>query len=329
MAERPGYHEFNDRKWETLSAVMWATLGREIRDQPDQLAALAVVTCPTLVIVGVQDEPFVGRVARDGGDDPGCRARRDPRRGSLAAVREPGAVAHRARAVPRSGRPPRPVSRSLTPVTQELGSGGKLAAEVLGRHDVDTVFTLSGGHLFPFYDGCVQTDIRLVDVRHEQTATFAAEGWAKVTRRVGVCALTAGPGVTNGVSALTAAQLSGSPDARDRRARAGRALGVGLAPGARPGPDPRPGGQARGDRAHHRSDPGDVRRGVARRPHTAPRLRPSSMSRSTSSSTGRWPRSRTRPSRVSCAGGAPDPEAVATIATLIAEAAHPVLVAGR
>ena len=64
--------------------------------------------------------------------------------------------------------------------------GGRLAAEVLGRHDVDTVFTLSGGHLFPFYDGCVQTDIRLVDVRHEQTATFAAEGWAKVTRRVGV-----------------------------------------------------------------------------------------------------------------------------------------------
>ncbi len=92
-----------------------------------------------------------------------------------------------------------------------LGSGGRLAAEVLRRHDVDTVFTLSGGHLFPFFDGCVQTDTRLVDVRHEQTATFAAEGWAKVTRRVGVCALTAGPGITNGVSALTAAHLSGSP----------------------------------------------------------------------------------------------------------------------
>lgn len=59
MAERPGYREFNDRKWETLSPVMWATLGREIRDQPDQLAALAAVTCPTLVIVGVQDEPFM------------------------------------------------------------------------------------------------------------------------------------------------------------------------------------------------------------------------------------------------------------------------------
>ena len=89
--------------------------------------------------------------------------------------------------------------------------GGRLAAEVLRRHDVDTVFTLSGGHLFPLYDGCVKTDVRLVDTRHEQTATFAAEGWAKVTRRPGVAALTAGPGVTNGVSAMTAASMNGSP----------------------------------------------------------------------------------------------------------------------
>ncbi|HEY7136628.1 MAG TPA: acetolactate synthase [Acidimicrobiia bacterium] len=91
------------------------------------------------------------------------------------------------------------------------GSGGVLAADVLARHGVDTVFTLSGGHLFPLYDGCVQRDITLVDTRHEQTATFAAEGWAKVTRRVGVAALTAGPGVTNGVSAITAAWMNGSP----------------------------------------------------------------------------------------------------------------------
>ncbi len=89
--------------------------------------------------------------------------------------------------------------------------GGLLAAEVLRGHDVDTVFTLSGGHLFPLYDGCVKTGIRLVDTRHEQTATFAAEGWAKVTRRPGVAALTAGPGVTNGVSAITSAHLNGSP----------------------------------------------------------------------------------------------------------------------
>jgi acetolactate synthase-1/2/3 large subunit len=90
-------------------------------------------------------------------------------------------------------------------------TGGVLAADALTRHGVDVIFTLSGGHLFPLYDGCVQRGIRLVDTRHEQTATFAAEGWAKVTRRVGVAALTAGPGVTNGMSAITAAWMSGSP----------------------------------------------------------------------------------------------------------------------
>jgi acetolactate synthase I/II/III large subunit len=89
--------------------------------------------------------------------------------------------------------------------------GGRLAVEVLRRHDVDTVFTLSGGHLFVLYDGAVQSGVRLIDVRHEQTATFAAEGFAKVTRRLGCAALTAGPGVTNGVSALTAARMNGSP----------------------------------------------------------------------------------------------------------------------
>ncbi|HEY5078029.1 MAG TPA: thiamine pyrophosphate-binding protein, partial [Acidimicrobiia bacterium] len=89
--------------------------------------------------------------------------------------------------------------------------GGRLAVEVLQRHGVDTVFTLSGGHLFVLYDGAVQADMRLVDVRHEQSATFAAEGFAKVTRRLGCAALTAGPGVTNGVSALTAARMNGSP----------------------------------------------------------------------------------------------------------------------
>src|SRR5205085_9234450 len=89
--------------------------------------------------------------------------------------------------------------------------GGRLAVEVLQRHGVDVMFTLSGGHLFGVYDGAVKSELRLVDVRHEQTATFAAEGWAKVTRRLGCAALTAGPGVTNGVSAMTAANMNGSP----------------------------------------------------------------------------------------------------------------------
>jgi len=71
---------------------------------------------------------------------------------------------------------------------------GHLAARTLAGHGVDTVFTLNGGHLWPLYYGCRDAGLRLVDTRHEQTAGFAAEGWAKVTRRVGVAALTAGPG---------------------------------------------------------------------------------------------------------------------------------------
>jgi len=89
--------------------------------------------------------------------------------------------------------------------------GGILAAGALKEAGVDIVFTLSGGHIFPLYDGCVAAGIRLVDTRHEQTAGFAAEGWAKVTRRPGVAALTAGPGVTNGLSAITSAFFGGSP----------------------------------------------------------------------------------------------------------------------
>jgi len=88
---------------------------------------------------------------------------------------------------------------------------GHQAARTLAAHGVDTLFTLNGGHLWPLYYGARGADVRLVDTRHEQTAGFAAEGWAKVTRGVGAAALTAGPGVTNGISALTTAHLNGSP----------------------------------------------------------------------------------------------------------------------
>src|SRR6201993_258649 len=88
---------------------------------------------------------------------------------------------------------------------------GRLIARRLKASGVDTVFTLSGGHLFSIYDGCRDEGIRLIDTRHEQTATFAAEGWSKVTRLRGVAALTAGPGVTNGMSAMAAAQQNQSP----------------------------------------------------------------------------------------------------------------------
>ena len=89
--------------------------------------------------------------------------------------------------------------------------GGKLVASRLKAAGVTKLFTLSGGHIFSVYDGCRDEGIDIVDVRHEQTAAFAAEGWAKVTRQPGVCALTAGPGVTNGMSAITGAFENESP----------------------------------------------------------------------------------------------------------------------
>jgi acetolactate synthase I/II/III large subunit len=89
--------------------------------------------------------------------------------------------------------------------------GGRLVARRLRAHGVTRLFTLSGGHLFSIYDGCRTEGIELVDVRHESAAAFAAEGWAKVTRTPGVCALTAGPGVTNGMSAIASAQQNRSP----------------------------------------------------------------------------------------------------------------------
>jgi acetolactate synthase-1/2/3 large subunit len=93
------------------------------------------------------------------------------------------------------------------------GHGGEHAVAVARAHGVDTMFTLSGAHVFPLYDGAVKADppLRLVDVRHEQTAVFAAEATAKLTRRPGLAVLTAGPGVTNGVSAITTAHFNGSP----------------------------------------------------------------------------------------------------------------------
>jgi len=93
----------------------------------------------------------------------------------------------------------------------ETFHGGRLVARRLKAHGVSRLFTLSGGHLFSIYDGCREEGIEILDVRHESTAAFAAEGWAKVTREAGVCALTAGPGVTNGISAIASAQANHSP----------------------------------------------------------------------------------------------------------------------
>ena len=81
----------------------------------------------------------------------------------------------------------------------------------LQEFGVDTIFTLNGGHIWPLYEAARDRGVRIVDTRHEQSAAFAAEAYAKLTRRPGVAALTAGPGITNGVSAVTSAWFNGSP----------------------------------------------------------------------------------------------------------------------
>src|SRR5215470_7372763 len=91
------------------------------------------------------------------------------------------------------------------------GHGGQLVLGALKAFGVNELFTLSGGHVFPIYDAAHQGDVRIVDVRHEQSAVFAAEAVAKLQRRPGLAVLTAGPGVTNGISGLTSAYFNGAP----------------------------------------------------------------------------------------------------------------------
>lgn len=100
-----------------------------------------------------------------------------------------------------------------SPTEPLTGQAGHHAIAAARAHGVETVFTLSGAHVFPVYDGAVKADppMRLLDVRHEQTAAFAAEATGKLTRVPGFAVLTAGPGVTNGVSAIAQAKFAGSP----------------------------------------------------------------------------------------------------------------------
>src|SRR5262249_34796358 len=89
--------------------------------------------------------------------------------------------------------------------------GGAHAVAAARRRGVNTMFTLSGGHVFPLYDGAVKADppMRLVDVRHEQTAVFAAEATARLTRAPGFAVVTPGPGGTHRISAVTTARFGG------------------------------------------------------------------------------------------------------------------------
>ena len=90
-------------------------------------------------------------------------------------------------------------------------SGGHLVARALKNEGVDTIFTLCGGHIIDIYDGCVDEGIRIIDVRHEQIAAHAADGYARQTGKLGVCVTTAGPGCTNAVTGVATAFRSETP----------------------------------------------------------------------------------------------------------------------
>ena len=89
--------------------------------------------------------------------------------------------------------------------------GGQIIARALKNEGVDVIFTLTGGHILPILDGCVQEGIDVVDFRHEQAAAHAAEAYSRLTGKLGVAAVTAGPGVTDTITAVATAHFSGTP----------------------------------------------------------------------------------------------------------------------
>jgi acetolactate synthase I/II/III large subunit len=206
------------------------------------------------------------------------------------------------------------------------GHSGELAVAVARAHGVETMFTLSGAHVFPMYDGAVKAEppMRLVDVRHEQTAAFAAEATGKLTRVPGLAVLTAGPGVTNGLSAVAQAQFAGSP----------MVVVGGRAPAARWGSGslqeidqpPILAPITKQARTLHTAD--DVLEGVheafvaAGSPHRGPTFVDIPLDEFFNNASGPLPTG--KPNR----GGEPDGDAITEIAELLAAASRPVLILG-
>ena len=93
----------------------------------------------------------------------------------------------------------------------ERVQGGRLVARAIAAHGVDTIFTLSGGHVMPIYEGCRHEGVRLLDVRHEQAAAHAAEAWGRIRRACGVAVVTAGPGVTGTLTAVANSCVAQTP----------------------------------------------------------------------------------------------------------------------
>jgi acetolactate synthase-1/2/3 large subunit len=209
---------------------------------------------------------------------------------------------------------------------QVSGHAGELAVSVARAHGVETMFTLSGAHVFPMYDGAVKADppMRLLDVRHEQTAAFAAEATGKLTRVPGLAVLTAGPGVTNGLSAIAQAQFAGSPMVVvGGRAPANR-WGTGSLQELDQPPIIAP--VAKSARTLHTAD--SILDGMhdafttARSPHRGPVFVDVPMDEFFNSASG------TLPATGTPHGEEPDPDAIGEIAELLGSAQRPVLILG-
>jgi acetolactate synthase I/II/III large subunit len=206
------------------------------------------------------------------------------------------------------------------------GHSGTHAVAVAASHGVETMFTLSGAHVFPMYDAAVHAEpsMKLLDVRHEQTAVFAAEAVGKLTRVPGLAVLTAGPGITNGISPITQAHFSGSPlvvvggRAPSNRWGMGSLQELDHVPLVAP--------VTKSARTAHRA--ADVAEEThrafteARTPHRGPTFLDVPLDAFFDSATV------TRPTWSATDGQEPDPDAVARIAGLLTEAERPVLVLG-
>jgi acetolactate synthase-1/2/3 large subunit len=216
---------------------------------------------------------------------------------------------------------------------QRPAHGGAQAVSAARRHGVQTIFTLSGGHVFPVYDGAVRADppMRIVDVRHEQTAVFAAEATARLTRTPGLAVLTAGPGVTNGVSAVTTAHFNGSPLV----VLAGRAPDGRWGSGSLQELDHPPLLAPVTKRAWTAHQPGEVGSAVdaAFTLATARHRGPVFLDASLEALFGTGDPAAQRPDATSAVGPAtgdadPDPDALTAIGALLATAQRPVLILG-
>ena len=202
------------------------------------------------------------------------------------------------------------------------------AVSAARAHGVETIFTLSGAHVFPVYDGAVKADppMRLLDVRHEQTAAFAAEATGKLTRIPGFAVLTAGPGVTNGVSAVAQARFSGAPMV----VLGGRAPAMQWGKGSLQELDQPPILAPVAKRAWTAAKAADVGPALdeafalARASHRGPVFVDVPMDELFMPVAG----SALSGPEASGSGAAPDPDAVAPVATLLAQARRPVLVVG-